>query len=202
VGKKHHARHEFVTDRASLATLSMRMVSLRRTALIAIVVGSSACRGFSICDRPGVTTGQFVRAKTSLAYLASSGKGKDPSHTACRAEATIPATLGFMRESESELCNHTGVCAQGNGPDTVMTPNTYLRRAETASEGALRVLGIGRGIDGDDCGRVALEACDEAIDYYFKKEVALRPPTVVCTLADERVRCESAPVEMIAGPGG
>ena len=78
----------------------------------------AGCHRLSICERLGVTTGQFVRAKTS-AYLAGSRQGNDRSHIACRAEAIIPVTLGFMLENESELCNHTGVCAQRNGPDTI-----------------------------------------------------------------------------------
>ena len=114
---------------------------------------------------------------------------------ACRAEAAIPVTLGFMRENEAELCNHTAVCAQKNGPDTLMTPNTYLRRAETTSEGNLRALGIGRGVDAADCGITAMQACDEAVDYYFAKEVIVRPATVTCILADDRVRCETGPSE-------
>jgi hypothetical protein len=159
-----------------------------------LIAGACAgCHGFSICDRPGVTTGQLVRAKSSPLYFERTLRGSDEAHVACRAEAVIPVTLGFMRENEAELCNHTGVCAQRNGPDTVMTPNTYLRRAETTSEGNLRVLGIGRGIDAEDCGKVAVQACDEAIDYYFAATVALRPPTVACTLGEDRVRCERAP---------
>src|SRR5688500_4866747 len=110
----------------------------------------TGCHRLPICERPGVTTGQFVRAKTSLAYRARARRGNDPSHIVCRAEATIPVTLGFMLETETELCNHTGVCAQRNGPDTVITPNTYLRRPETTSQGGLRALGLGRGVDADD----------------------------------------------------
>jgi hypothetical protein len=159
-----------------------------------LIAGACAgCHGFSICDRPGVTTGSLVRAKSSRLYFERTLGGSDGAHVACRAEAVIPVTLGFMRENESELCNHTGVCAQRNGPDTVMTPNTYLRRAETTSEGNLRVLGIGRGVDAEDCGKVAVQACDEAIDYYFAATVAMRPPTVGCTLGEDRVRCERAP---------
>jgi hypothetical protein len=156
----------------------------------------TGCHRLPICERPGVTTGQFVRAKTSFAYLARSGKGKDPSHIACRAEATIPVTLGFMLENETELCNHTGVCAQRNGPDTVITPNTYLRRPETTSQGGLRALGLGRGVDARDCGKTALEACDEAVDYFFRKQSDTRPPIVVCALAADRTRCEGPPVEV------
>lgn len=156
--------------------------------------GLAGCRGVPLCDRPGVTTGQFVRAKTSLAYIAR--KVDDPAHVACRAEAIIPATLGFMLENETERCNHTGVCAQSNGPDTITTPNTYLRRPETTSEGGLRALGIGRGIDAADCGTTAMEACEEAVDYFFMKQSDRRPPTVVCSLAADRIRCESAPIEV------
>jgi hypothetical protein len=165
-------------------------------AMVAFLAGSgiTGCRGFPLCDRPGVTSGQFVRAKTSLAYLTRAVN--DPSHVACRAEAIIPATLGFMLENETELCNHSGVCAQRNGPDTVITPNTYLRRPETTSQGGLRALGIGRGVDADDCGKTATEACDEAVDYFFMKQSDIRPPTVVCTLAADRIRCERAPVEL------
>ena len=158
------------------------------------VLAITGCHRLSICERPGVTTGQFVRAKTSLAYRERSGN--DLSHIACRAEATIPVTLGFMRESETELCNHTGVCAQSNGPDTVITPNTYLRSPETTSQGGLRALGIGRGVDAKDCGKTALEACNEAVAYFFKKQSDVRPPTVVCVLAADHTRCDGPPVEV------
>jgi hypothetical protein len=155
----------------------------------------TGCHRLSICERPGVTTGQFVQAKTSLAYLARPLQEKDPSHIACRAEAIIPVTLGFMLENESELCNHTGVCAQRNGGDAVITSNNFLRRPETTSQGGLRALGLGRGVDADDCGKTALEACDEAVDYFFKKGSEMRPPNVVCVLAGDRTRCEGPPVE-------
>jgi hypothetical protein len=162
-------------------------------AAVLIAGAGAGCHGFSICDRPGVTTGQLVRAKSSPLYFERTLRGSDGAHVACRAEGVIPVTLGFMRENEAEICNHTGVCAQPNGPDTVMTPNTYLRRPETTSEGNLRVLGIGRGVDAEDCGKVAVQACDEAIDYYFATTLAMRPPTVGCTLGEDRVRCERAP---------
>jgi hypothetical protein len=165
----------------------------------------TACHGFTLCDRPGVTTGQFVRAKTSLAYVLR--EGSDPSHVACRAEALIPVTLGFMLEVEGELCNHNAVCSQRNGGDRILTPNDYRRSPETTSQGGLRALGIGRGIDADDCGKTATEACYEAVDYFYAKQAAgsagggtgavvQRPPTVVCTLAADRVRCESEPFEV------
>jgi len=156
----------------------------------------TGCHRLPLCERPGVTTGQFVRAKTSLAYLARSRQGNDPSHIACRAEAIIPVTLGFMLENESERCNHTGVCAQSNGPDTIISPNTYQRRPETTSQGGLRALGLGRGVDVDDCGKTALEACDEAVDYFYKKQFDMRPPIVVCVLAADRTRCEGPPVDV------
>ena len=215
-----HTSHDFVTDNAVSATVrsewresepsGLRGVELRAAArmsmgrsaklalwaMFSLLAGPelTGCRGFTLCGRPGVTTGQFTRAKTSLAYITRAVS--DPSHVACRAEAIIPATLGFMLENETELCNHTGVCAQRNGPDTVITPNTYLRRPETTSQGGLRALGIGRGVDADDCGKTATEACNEAVDYFFMKQSDIRPPTVVCTLAADRIRCESAPVEV------
>jgi hypothetical protein len=160
----------------------------------------TACRGFTICDRPGVTTGQFVRAKTSLAYIMRAES--DPSHVACRAEAIIPVTLGFMLDVETDLCNHNAICAQRSGPEMIVNPNTYRRSPETTSQGGLRALGIGRGVDADDCGKTAAEACNEAVDYFFAKEVGTRPPTVVCTLAVDRVRCENEPIEVGAESDG
>lgn len=171
----------------------------------------TGCRGFTLCDRPGVTTGQFVRAKTSNAYIMRAER--DPSHVACRAEATIPITLGFMLEVDGELCNHNAVCVERNGGDKIITPNTYRRSPETTSQGGLRALGIGRGIDADDCGKTATQACYEAVDYFYAKEAAgdanraagavvQRPPTVVCILAADRVRCENDPIEVVAGGDG
>jgi len=155
------------------------------------VVNEVACHGMSLCDRPGVTTGQFVRAKSSLAYMALSEN--DPSHVACKAEATIPATLGFMLEVESELCNHNAVCAQRKSTDTVINPNNYRRNAETTADGGLRALGIGRGIDVQDCRKMASEACEEAVDYFFRKVSIMRPPDILCRMADYHDRCASFP---------
>jgi hypothetical protein len=156
------------------------------------IFGICGCHAMSVCDpQHGATTGQYLRVKSSLAHMARAEH--DLSYFACRAEVVIPATLGFMRENETELCNHTGVCATPNAGDAVMNPNNYLRKPETTSEGGLRGLGIGHGVDGDDCLKTAMEACNETIDYHFRKIGALRPPTVVCVAADDCERCVPSP---------
>jgi hypothetical protein len=55
--------------------------------------------------------------------------------------------------------------------------------------GKYRVLGLGRGMSEDDCGKVAVAACEEAIDAYWRKQNASRPIGEPCRLLDDRDRC-------------
>jgi hypothetical protein len=48
---------------------------------------------------------------------------------------------------------------------------------------------VGRGIDRDDCGNSAMQACNDAIDAYFKQQQANRPVGIVCRLSENQESC-------------
>jgi hypothetical protein len=54
-------------------------------------------------------------------------------------------------------------------PDgTNLDPRVRPNAADvSAYEGLIRVMGLGRGIDPDDCGKAAMKACNDAVDAYF-----------------------------------
>jgi hypothetical protein len=59
----------------------------------------------------------------------------------------------------------------------------------TAKRVVYRALGVGRGVDADDCGKTALVACDGIVDAYFLKMRQVRPLGIVCQLSDLQEYC-------------
>lgn len=57
------------------------------------------------------------------------------------------------------------------------------------NQGSYRVLGFGRGVDRDDCGRAAVQACNEAAEWYCLKANMVRPTGVICQLSENQEYC-------------
>jgi HEAT repeat protein len=152
------------------------------------------CHGTTICEPPWSTSGQFVKLRNSQAYVEQMSRVEaDVPHTACRAEATIPTHKLFLRETEPA----TYMASPGNPVKSttpydvrVVTPRNVIGKFS----GNYRVMGVGRGIDAEDCATAAIQACDDAIDAYWRKERAVRPIDIPCTLLADNERCP--------GPGG
>ena len=169
------------------------------------LVTLAGCRAASVCEPPGSTSGVFVLARNSEAYVAEMNKiESDVPHIACRAETTIETTVVYFRGSEplstgssdrGPKGNDSNTVAQGTRSDTtafdprILVPRDDMHRFE----GQYRVLGVGRGIDADDCASAAMLACNEAADAYFRKRNAVRPLGVPCRVLDDRDRCPAAP---------
>ena len=169
------------------------------------LVTLAGCRAASVCEPPGSTSGVFVLARNSEAYVAEMNKiESDVPHIACRAETTIETTVVYFRGSEplstgssdrGPKGNDSNTVAQGTRSDTtafdprILVPRDDMHRFE----GQYRVLGVGRGIDADDCASAAMLACNEAADAYFRKRNAVRPLGVPCRVLDNRDRCPAAP---------
>jgi len=153
-----------------------------------------ACHGTSVCEPPWSTSGQFVKLRNSPAYVEQMSRVEaDVPHTACRAEATIPTHKLFLRETEPATYTAApGMAVKSTTPYDVrvVTPRNVIGKFS----GNYRVLGVGRGIDAEDCATAAIQACDDAIDAYWRKERAVRPIDIPCMVLADNERCP--------GPGG
>jgi hypothetical protein len=134
-----------------------------------------------------------VLAKNSEAYLAEMNKiGGDVPHVACRAETNIETQVLFLRNSQLAPSD-----PHPSGPysSTQSNTNPYDSRIMPQKDnigtfaGKLRVLGVGRGVNDDDCASAAMGACNEAVDAYYRKQNASRPIGEPCRVLDDRDRC-------------
>jgi hypothetical protein len=180
------------------------MNAFRTSAVVCAISFASAapvlegCRTGSVCNPPGSTLGQIVKMDESKAYRsrADAQNGGDTPHLACRAEATIP-TATLMANPTGSTGNGPG-SAQGVDPRAPMGKGYFHMGGPggtpppqdvTLAEGEYRVLGVGRGVDREDCGQAALQACNEAIDAYCLRAQMVRPLGVVCQLAESQEYC-------------
>ena len=161
----------------------------------------AGCQVPSACDPPGGTAGVFVRANNSDAYLAEIRKADgDVPHVACRAETTIAAHVLFLKSTQ---VTSLGTSDPGREPassggkysdKTPYDPRVLAGRKDIGRfEGQYRVVGIGRGLAPEDCAAAAMQACDQVIDSYYRKNNAVRPLGVPCRLLDDRERCPAGP---------
>jgi hypothetical protein len=148
------------------------------TWVMAIV--AAGCHAGSVCNPPGSTQGQFVNTESSAAYKSSlaAKNGADTPHIGCKAEANIPVTLQVMVNDSV-----TG----GNGLVDPRLKSPANNKA--AANGEYRVLGVGRGVDREDCGNIAMQACNDAVDAYFKQQQGDRPIGIVCRLSENQESC-------------
>jgi hypothetical protein len=166
------------------------------------------CHAGSVCNPPGSTNGQFVNTENSQAYASqvAAQKGGDPPHMACRAETVIPTTLVMVglptqlnpmdpgdqakNGFEGPTLHHTSGKPDVEGPGTRIDPRLHpTPEFMSMAQGEYRVLGVGRGVDRDDCGKAALQACNDAVDAYCKRAQMVRPNGIVCQLAQNQEYC-------------
>jgi HEAT repeat protein len=147
------------------------------------------CRGALICEPPGSTQGLYVRVHNSDAYvkLLAQAQSEVP-HVACRAEAEISVQRRMWQESSSAQYRRVG----GGRQSSLDARVQMVDKAINSVSGYYRVLGVGRGVDAEDCGNAAIAACNEAIDRWWAKELAVRPPDLGCRLAQDTERCPGA----------
>jgi hypothetical protein len=176
--------------------------------LLAVASALFGCHAGSVCNPPGATSGEIVSAESSEAYrvLISATDGGDAPHMACRAEAVIPSTVVLVG-SPIEL-NPVDPSEQGRngyaGPRTDNIGHSHNSKAQAfsidprlyatpehlrASPVEYRVLGVGRGVDQEDCGKTALQACNDAVDAYCKLARMDRPLNIICQLAQDQEYC-------------
>jgi hypothetical protein len=163
-----------------------------------VVVVAAGCRGTSVCDPsagparpPGtvIAAGHIVRTEMSEEYFEQLEKGETGApHIACRAETTIATAKRYLRYSEQ--MTHGIVYTSRTAYDNrVVTPFSDTNM----TEGEFRVTGLGYSLDVDDCSRLALLACEDAVTGYFQSERAVRPPAVLpCRLMDVPEHCAVA----------
>ena len=170
---------------------------------VGVGVGAAAvmtgCQPTSVCS-PGAlaaTSGTIVSSVTSPIYraLLASKNGVEPQHLACRAEATISVTIAAVDDPSK---NDPGLNSQfsrprpGSAQVPVEQHVGYSEQSDphlhggsltaATQQGQYRALGIGRGMDHDDCANAAMIACNGAVDEYFKRTRTLRAPGIVCQL--------------------
>jgi hypothetical protein len=181
---------------------SLFKVSLLVRVGVGMGVGAAAmttgCQPTSVCS-PGAlaaTSATIVSSATSPTYRAqlASKNGVEPQHRACRAEATISVTIaavddpaksdpGLNSEFSPPLGKAQGQVEQHVGYSQQSDPHLLGRSLTAATQqGQYRALGVGRGMDHDDCANAAMLACNGAVDEYFKRTRTLRTPGIVCQL--------------------
>jgi len=147
----------------------------------------TGCQPTSACGPVGVTSGEIVRTANSAAYQGqvTSQNGAGLAHLACRAEATIDAivrpTVDPQKDSSKDFYS----------PKT--DPHLHVGAETTATQqGQYRVLGVGRGTDEEDCGKTAMQACNDAVDDYYRRARAVRAPDVKCQLNANQDHCAAS----------
>jgi hypothetical protein len=162
-----------------------------------VVLFAAGCHGTSVCDPSSgsaappntvVAAGHIVRSEMSEEYFELLEKGEATSHVACRAETTIATATRYVRTSE-QMTNGIAYTARTSYDTRVVTPLSSLNMAE----GEFRVTGLGYSLDADDCGRLALLACEDGVTGYFQRARAVKPPIVLpCRLMNGPERCTVA----------
>jgi hypothetical protein len=165
--------------------------SLAAAAIAAACQAATGCGRPSACGPPGTTWGQIVNLESSPSYhkQVATDAGTGSPYVACRAEATIPTTLTAAGDpTKVDLTRD----ALKRGP--TLDPVLHSGSPKIGGEqGLAQVLGVGWGIDPDDCHKVALHACDDAVNAYFLHERSVRLQNVICTLNQNEEFCRADP---------
>ena len=163
-----------------------------------VVLFAAGCHGASVCD-PSVgspaspntmnAAGHIVRSEMSEEYFELLEKGEAAApHVACRAETTIATARRYLRTLEQNTFNYKYASHTDYDPRVMTTLNTL-----NTVEDEFRVTRLGYSLDEEDCGRLALLACEDAVSLYYKREQAVRPPVVLpCRLMNGPERCTVA----------
>jgi hypothetical protein len=179
------------------------MQACSRLVLIVLASGAGAatasgCKPPSACGPVGNVSGQIVRAESSPSYQ------PEAPYFACRSEAVIPTSVSLATDSARDSYdrrvadgpgmnyrNHANE-RNGGGYSPATDPRLHAGSETTGrrdEQGQYRVLGVGHGVDRDDCGMTAQHACDAAVDQYFSLNRAVRPLDVVCRLDENPEYC-------------
>jgi hypothetical protein len=153
------------------------------------------CHSASVCEPPGSTSGVFVETRNSPAYVARMNEAAgDVPHVACRAESTVHTHVAFSRGQNAPYMDpETGRGSSWRQSTTEYDPRILTPRQNiNLYEGQYRILGVGRGLDADDCAVAATDACNVAIEAYFRKQNAVRPLDVPCRVLEDRDVCPAS----------
>lgn len=186
----------------------MRAYSRIPEALLTLMAAAlaSGCHPPSVCGPAGAVSGQIVRAEASPGYRDQASKQPPDApqvpYFACRSEASIATTVSLAadaardpnspRGDEPENVARNQNPSQPRGYSPGADPRLHAGSEFTGrrdEQGEYRVLGIGRGLDRDDCGKTALSACENAVNDYFLRNRAVRPLDVVCRLDENAEYC-------------
>jgi hypothetical protein len=188
-----------------------RSIATQAAWLLAVAPALLGCHAGSVCNAPGATSGQIVNTESSEAYrtlIAAKGGGDAP-HMACRAETVIPTTVVMVGlptqldpmdpgdQARNGFAGPTLHTAQSSkkgsdmpGPGTNINPMMHpTPEFMRAAQGEYRVLGVGRGVDTEDCGKTALQACNDAVDAYCRRAQMNRPIGIICQLSQNQDYC-------------
>jgi hypothetical protein len=167
----------------------------RRLLLSLGVTTVLGCHGASVCEPPGSTSGVFVETRNSPAYIARMNEASgDVPHVACRAESTVHTHVAYVRNQLAPYADpETGKESQWRQSTTPYDPRILTPRENiNLYEGQYRILGVGRGLDADDCAVAATDACNVAIEAYFRKRNAVRPLDIPCRVLEDRDTCPAS----------
>jgi hypothetical protein len=177
---------------------------------------ASGCKPPSACGPVGHVSGQITLAEGSAGYQRQSagqeaGSPETP-YFACRSEAFIQAKISLATDSamdpyQARVADGPGMDyghkdrqnattdKSGGGYSPATDPRLHAGSETTGrrdEQGQFRVLGVGRGVDRDDCGKTAMHACESAVDQYFSMNRAVRPLDVVCRLDENPEYCAAS----------
>jgi hypothetical protein len=146
------------------------------------------CR--SLCGPPGATTGWIVREQNSDQYQGQieGENATPPPHWACRADTDFPMTVWDFATAGAPKLAAAASPARGDSRKPSLDVEQPAVRA-APKQVVYHVLGVGRGVDRDDCARTALAACDGIVDAYFHRMQRVRPLGIVCQLSENLEYC-------------
>jgi hypothetical protein len=108
----------------------------------------------------------------------------DPPYVACKADTTIRSAELYLNDSEVERHSYEGGASTSLDRRVLLPPEML-----TTIAAEYRVVGLGRGIDANDCAREALFACNQLVAGYWQGRGAVPPVDQPCQLLDADERC-------------
>jgi hypothetical protein len=168
----------------------LSLFHLRTTGTI-VLLAAAGCQVGSVCNPPGATSGQISNIESSAAYQSRLGENAAAPHQGCRAEATIPVAGQTVKDRPDIMPSAARPDDRPNPSGVHVDPRVRPAPADMGGyQGQIRVLGVGRGIDPDDCGKTAVKACNDAVEAYFAHERLVRPLGINCALQEGQELCQ------------
>src|ERR1700749_5159832 len=120
----------------------------------------AGCHEQTACQPPSAGLGQVVSWTKSERYQAEIDKKQgDVPHLACRAETTIKTMKAYIGESEDGVPEGKQAPPPGSFDQRLLPAASNIHTVE----GEYRVLGLGHGVEMEDFGKAALQACDRGV---------------------------------------